>query len=97
MARIEIVGKGRGKQGESNRMIADAVSVELEKLVKLESARNKVDLEADKGALMRAMTQAMGRPELLREAARLARLRLEAEGKIAKEDPAVVKHPGKII
>ncbi len=97
MAGISIVNKGKGKQAESGKVWAEALSAEIEAIARREAIKNKVDITKERGGLMRAITQVMARRELVKEAANLARKKLEAEGRIPKEDPSIVKQPGKAV
>lgn len=95
MSRIEIVNKSKGSQRESGKVIATAISQEIEQIARREAAKNGFDIEKESNGLMRAILQVLSRKELLAEATRLARKRLEHDGTIARIDSAIVKQPGK--
>jgi hypothetical protein len=94
MGSIQIVNKSRGRHRASGQTASEAVSAEIETIARREAPKNGIDVNARNG-LMAAIMYVMGRKELMEEAARAARLRLEKVGMIVKDDPQIVKQPGK--
>lgn len=95
MKHIQIINKERGRNKQSGKILADAISAEIETIARQQAAKNGINVDSERGGLMRAITQVMGRPELLQEATRRARDRLERAGVIPAEDERVVKHKDK--
>ena len=94
--RIQIVNKARGPQKALGQMWATEMAKDIEVLARREATKNKFDITKESNGLMRAILHVMSRKELILEASRMTRTRLEKEGKIPKENPQIVKQPVKI-
>jgi len=97
MSKVIVVNQQKGRHKAAGKILAEAISKEVEIIARHEAAKNGFNVSKEPHGLMRAMMHVLQRPELLKEAARLARERLEKEGQLPKEDPKVVKHRNKIL
>ena len=80
--RIQIVNKARGPQKALGQMWATEMAKDIEVLARREATKNKFDITKESNGLMRAILHVISRKELILEASRMTRTRLEKEGKI---------------
>lgn len=92
MSSVQIVNQVKGRNKTAGVVYANALSEEITKLAREEAVKNGMNVDKEKNGLFRAMMHVMTRPELLEEARKRTKKRLEDAGTIQKEDNAVVRY-----